>query len=131
MKNSNVLKVILFISGLITASVGGAVLFMPAAFYAANGIDLGSNLSLLNEVRASGGALFIAGILIVSGSFFASLRFTAIVVSALLYMAYGLSRILGFVVDGLPSERLVQAAALEIIIGVACILVFIKYRESV
>jgi len=130
MKNSNVLKVILFISGLIAASVGGAVVFMPAAFYAANGIDLGSNVSLLNEVRASGGALFMAGILIVSGSFFASLRFTATVVSALLYMAYGLSRILGFVVDGLPSEGLVQAAALEIIIGVACILVFIKYRES-
>lgn len=130
MKNSNVIKVILFISGLIAASIGGAVLFMPTAFYAANGIELGGNVSLLNEIRASGGALLVVGILIISGCFITRLRFTAIVVSALLYLAYGLSRILSFVIDGIPSEGLVQAAGLEIFIGLVCVMVFVKHREQ-
>jgi len=130
MKNSKVLKVVLFVSGLIAAGIGGAILVMPAAFYASNGIDLGGNVSLLNEIRASGGALLAAGILIISGCFVASLTFTAVVVASLLYLAYGLSRILSFGIDGMPSEGLVQAATLEIVIGVVCVCVFAKYREK-
>ena len=130
MKNSKVLKVVLFVSGLIAASIGAAVLAVPAAFYASNGIELGSNVSLLNEIRASGGALSAAGILIMSGSFVASLTFTAVVVASLLYLSYGLSRILSFTIDGMPSEGLVQAAALEMVIGVVCVWAFAKYRES-
>jgi len=130
MKNSRVLKVVLFVSGLIAAGIGGAILVMPAAFYASNGIDLGGNVSLLNEIRASGGALLAAGILIISGCFVASLTFTAVVVASLLYLAYGLSRILSFGIDGMPSEGLMQAANLEIVIGVVCVCVFAKYREK-
>jgi len=130
MKNSKVLKVVLFVSGLIAAGIGGAILVMPAAFYASYGIDLGGNVSLLNEIRASGGALFVAGILIISGSFVASLTFTAVVLASLLYLAYGLSRFLSFAIDGMPSEGLVQAATLEIVIGVVCVCVFAKYREK-
>lgn len=126
MKNSNPLKLVLFISGLIAASIGGAILFNPANFYAANGIDLGGSVSLLNEIRASGGALLTAGILIISGCFVARLRFTAVVVSCLLYLSYGLSRMLSFAVDGMPSEGLVQAAALEIVIGVVCVWAFVR-----
>jgi len=129
MKNSKVLKVVLFVSGLIAASVGGAILLMPGAFYASNGIDLGGNVSLLNEIRASGGLLLAVGILIISGSFIASLTFTAVVVASLLYLSYGLSRILSLTIDGMPSEGLVQAAALEIAIGVVCLWTFAKYRE--
>lgn len=129
MTNSNPLKLVLFISGLIASSIGGAILFNPVAFYAANGIDLAGNVSLLNEIRASGGMLLAAGILIISGCFVARLRFTAVVVSCLLYLSYGLSRMLSFVIDGIPSEGLVQAAALEIVIGVVCVWVFTRHRE--
>lgn len=129
MKNLNVINSVLFISGLIAASIGGAILFNPAAFYASNGIELGGNVSLLNEIRASAGALLAAGMLIISGGFIASLKFTATVVSAFLYLAYGLSRVLSFVVDGLPSDGLVLAAGLEIIIGLVCVWVFVRYRE--
>lgn len=130
MKNSKMLKIILFISGLIAASIGGAVLAVPAAFYASNGIDIGGNVSLLNEIRASGGVLLAAGILILSGAFVASLTFTAVVVASLLYLSYGLSRILSFTIDGMPSEGLVQAAALEIVIGVVCVYVLARYRDK-
>ena len=129
MTNSNALKLVLFISGLIAASIGGTVLLNPAAFYAANGINLGGSVSLLNEIRASGGMLLAAGILIISGGLVERLRFTAVVVSTLLYLSYGLSRMLSFAIDGMPSEGLMQAAALEIVIGVVCVWVFVRFRE--
>jgi len=130
MKNSKILKTILFISGLIAAGIGGAVLFMPIAFNATSGIDLAGNISLLSEIRASGGLLLASGILIMSGAFVAKLAFTATVVSVLLYLSYGLSRILSMALDGMPAEGLVQATILEIIIGLLCVFSLIKYRET-
>jgi hypothetical protein len=131
MKNSKVLRMVLFLSGLIATGIGGAILFLPAAFHATNGIDLGGNSSLLSEVRAPGGALMASGILIMSGTFVAKLTFTSAVVSTLLYFSYGLSRILSMAVDGLPAERLVQAAVLELVIGLVCVRAFIRSRRFV
>ena len=130
MKNSKVLKTILFVAGLIATGTGGAILFMPADFFATNGIELGSNISLLSETRAPGGALLATGLLIMSGAFVAKLRFTSTVVSALVFLSYGLSRLLSMVIDGMPTKGLVQAAGLEIVIGLACVFVLAKYREQ-
>ncbi|MEN8178294.1 MAG: DUF4345 domain-containing protein [Pseudomonadota bacterium] len=130
MKSSKALKAILLVSGLIAAGIGGAILVVPEAFYASYGIDLGGNVSLLNEIRAPGGALLAAGILIISGSFVASLTFTALVVASLLYLSYGLSRILSFVIDGMPAEGLVQAAALELVVGMFCVFALLRNRAK-
>jgi len=128
MKNSKVLKTLLIISGLIASGIGAAILFAPAAFYTTYGIELGRNVSLLNELKASGGALLASGILITSGAFVDKLTFTAAVVSTLLYLPYGLSRVMSIAIDGMPVEGLVQAAVLEIVIGLACIFALVKYR---
>lgn len=130
MKNSTTLKVILIISGLIATGIGGAILFVPTAFYATNGIELDGNISLLNEIRAPGGALLASGILIMLGAFVAKLTFTSLVVSTLLYLSYGISRIASIAMDGIPVEGLVQAAALEMAIGLVCVFTLIK-RVSV
>lgn len=130
MKNSIVLKVILVISGLIGVVVGGAILLTPVAFHAASGIELGGNTSLLNEIRAPGGALLASGILILSGAFLTELTFTSIVLSTLLYLSYGLSRIISMVADGKPAETLMQATVLEIIIGLVCAFALVKYRKK-
>ena len=130
MKNSNVLKSLLIISGLVAAAIGAGILFAPVAFYATYGIALGGNASLLNEIRAPGGALLVSGILIISGAFVKKLTFTAVVVSTLLYLSYGLSRVISIAIDGMPVEALVQAAVLEIVIGVACVFALIQYRAT-
>lgn len=128
MENSKTLKSILFVSGLIAAGIGGAILFTPEVFYAPYGIDLGANYSLLNEVRAPGGALLASGLLILSGAFISKLAFASTLIGALLYLSYGLSRILSMAIDGMPDDRLVQATALELVIGLACIVALGKYR---
>ena len=129
MKNSKVLKTILFISGLIASAIGATILFSPGAFYASYGIALGDNVSLLNEIRASGGALLTTGLLIMSGAFVDKLAFTSVVVATLLYLSYGLSRVMSLAIDGMPVEGIVQAAVLEIVIGLACIFALVQYSE--
>lgn len=129
MKNSKILKTILFFSGLIASGIGTAILFSPVAFYATNGIELAADLSLLNEIRAPGGALLATGILIISGAFVDKLAFTAAIVSSLLYLSYGLSRVMSIAVDGMPVEGLIQATIVELVTGLVCIFAFVKYRE--
>jgi len=130
MKNTKVLKAILIISGLIASGIGVAILFAPVDFYATYGIELGNNFSLLNETRASGGALLTSGLLIVSGAFVDKLAFTAVLVSTLLYLSYGLSRVMSIAIDGIPAEGIVQAAVLELITGLVCAFALVKYREK-
>lgn len=127
MKNSKVLKSILLFSGLIASGIGAAILFAPEIFYSTYGIELDGNFSLLNEIRASGGALLASGILIMSGAFVDKLAFTAAVVSTLLYLSYGLSRVMSIAIDGIPVEGLVQATAMEIVTGLVCIFALVKY----
>ena len=54
----------------------------------------------------------------------------SIVVSALIYLSYGLSRILSMAMDGMPAEGLVQVAVLEIVTGLVCVFALVKYRET-
>lgn len=126
--NSKALKIVLFVSGLIATGIGGAILFMPVAFYATNGIEVGDSSSLLNELRAPGGALLAFGLLITSGAFVAKLTLTSALLSTLLYVSYGLSRILSIAIDGMPAEGLVQAAVLELVIGLVCVFTLAKAR---
>jgi hypothetical protein len=130
MKNSKVLKTILFFSGLLLTVVGAAILFAPVASSARNGIELGSNISLLNDVRASGGVVLGSGVLILLGAFMARLTFTSTVVSIVIYLSYGISRILSIVMDGMPVEGLVRATIVEILIGLVGVFALIKYREN-
>lgn len=131
MKASKVLKTILFISGLIAAGVGGAILFNPIAFHATTGIELGGDINLLNEIRAPGGALLASGLLIMLGAFVEKLTFTSTLVSALLYLSYGLSRIVSMTIDGMPAEELVQVAVLEIVIGLICVFFLVRNRGNI
>lgn len=130
MKNSNILKTILIISGLVVVGVGAVFLFTPVSFYAGLGVDLGGSITLLNDIRATGGGLLAIGILIMSGAFVAKLAFTATLVSALLYTSYGLARIQSIAVDGMPVESLLMVTVLELVIGLVCAFAFLKYRDN-
>ena len=118
------------LTGLIGVAVGIAVLFFPVPFYALSGIELGANVSLLNEIRAPGGFLIVTGFLVVLGVFVEKLRYTALVVSTLTYLAYGLSRIFSMAVDGLPTMDLIIVAAFEIVIGLMGVFVWAKYGKT-
>lgn len=128
MKISKTHKIILLIAGLIGAGIGAMILFSPVAFYAASGIELGENISLLSDIRSAGGVLLVCGTFIISGAFIAKLTFSATVIASLVYLSYGASRIIAISLDGLPALELVVVAGLEITIGLLCVFALTKYR---
>ncbi|MBT8433959.1 MAG: DUF4345 family protein, partial [Gammaproteobacteria bacterium] len=54
-------KLILLVAGAVLILVGALILGSPIDFYASNSIELGANVSLLNELKAPAGLLLAAG----------------------------------------------------------------------
>lgn len=113
---------LLLASGLLAAGIAATILVAPGAFYAGYGIDTGSNLNLANELKAPAGTLLIAGLLMLMGAVKPSYTGTSLAIGAVMYLSYGLSRLLSIVVDGVPHNALVSAAVLELALGAACLL---------
>jgi len=131
MKNSNVLKVILIASGVIGIAVGIELLLMPESVYSSVGVDVSGQINLLSDLRATGGALFSCGVVILLGAFLSELRFSATLLSSILYLGYGLSRGIAMVIDGVPADMLVAVAFVEISVGLLSLMALFRYREKV
>ena len=129
MEKSKFTQIVLFISGVIAIAVAGMIQISPVDFYATNNIDIAENVNLLNEIRASSGALLAYGIFILTGVFIDQLRFTAIVLSTLLFLSYGLSRFVSVFIDGMPVNSLIGAGVIEILVGLFCLFCLWKYRD--
>lgn len=130
MNMSHAARAFLVVSGVVLIGVGGALLFVPVAFLASSGIDLGDNVNLLNEIRAPGGMLFAAGILVAVGAIQKNMARMSMVLSILIYMSYGASRILSIVVDGMPGDSQIAAAGIEIILGSLGVFLLVKLNRA-
>lgn len=128
--NSYLTKGLLLISGLIAAGIAVTILFAPDAFYAGYGIDVSSNASLASELKAPAGILLIAGLLMLAGAVRTEFTITALGTASMIYLSYGLSRLLSIAIDGIPHSGLVSAAAFEIAIGLVCVRVYMCHRKS-
>jgi hypothetical protein len=121
-----VVKALLLAAGAVAVAIGAAVLLTPVAFSETYGIVLGADPDALSERRAPGAGLLVIGVLLVAGAFVARLRFTALLVGSLVYLAYGLARVLSLVLDGRPSDGLLVAGAVELAIGSALLAVLVR-----
>ena len=95
MKKSLLTRTFLVLSGLVAAGIGGALLFVPVEFHASSGIILENDVNLLSEMRAPGGFMFAVGILIMLGAWINNMAAASLVMSCLLFLSYGFSRLLG------------------------------------
>lgn len=114
-------RVVLLIAASIGILIGLSIVLDPVGFHAKGGIAVPFDAALLNELRAAGGAILGVGLLALAGAFFFRLQTIALCASATAYTGYGLARLFGFVVDGVPGSALVWIAALELIVGILCL----------
>ena len=112
-----VTSILLIVSGLLLLAIGGTILFVPHAFYASDGIVLGTDPSLLSEIRAPGGLLATSGLFILAGVFRPTLRSFALMLTILVYGSFGLSRLVGLALDGMPSNSLAIATVIELVMA--------------
>ena len=122
-------RILLAVSGTTGLAIGLAVLFQPHAFLASSGISLGTDASLLSEIRAPGGLLLLCSLVALGGAIRHNLMQTGLVFSALIYSTYGLSRLVSIVLDGIPSPSLQLAALIELVIGALSLFALLQHGK--
>ena len=120
-------KIALGVSGLTALSIGGLIVTVPHAFYAGYGIALGQDASLLSELRAPGAGLAAFGVLMLLGIWRRAFLSVSIVVALTIFLAFPTGRLVGLVLDGMPSSSVIAALAFEIAIA-ALLLAAVRRR---
>ncbi len=110
-------KIALGISGLTALAIGTFITLVPHAFYASYGITLGQDPNLLNELRAPGTGLAVFGALMLAGVFRTATAPIALAIALTVYLAFPAGRIVGIVLDGMPSGSVIGALVFDIIIA--------------
>lgn len=118
-KTNALCTAILALSGGLLLLIGATILADPIAYQAGLGVDLPRHATLLSDLRAMGGGLLGFGLLLCLGAWQPTLRATAAIAGATLYLGYGLARLLSLAVDGRPAEALIVSAAIELSVGAA------------
>lgn len=113
MKNVRLVQLTLITAGALTGLIGLGILLMPDAFYASYGITVPESASLRSELKTLGTLLMLAGCLMLAGVVKPSLQGTALIVATGTYTALVAGRLLGLIVDGVPSTGILAAWAVE------------------
>lgn len=121
-------RILLGLSGLIGLVIGTAILFAPITFGAINGVVLDKDASSLSEVRAPAGFLIASALFTLFASIRGRSTQTALLLAGAVYGTYGLSRLVGVIFDGLPSEPLVHAMIAELAIGALCLIALLRLQ---
>ncbi len=123
-------RVLLLLSGVTAMAIAAAILFAPEFFYASYGIEVAGDAALKNELKAPAGLLLAGGALMLIGAFRAAWTTQALVITAVIYLSYGLSRFASFALDGVPGGGLLEAAVFEVVIGAIALLALISETGS-
>lgn len=124
-------KTALGVSGLTAASIGVAILAAPHSFFASYGITVGNNASLLSELRAPGAGLAAFGVLMLLGIWRTAMTPMSRVVALIVFLAFPAGRLIGLIVDGLPSNHIIAALVFELAVAALCIVAFSRRSAPV
>lgn len=117
-------KAALGVSGLTAVVIGASILAAPQAFYAGYGIALGGNASLLSELRAPAAGLAVFGVLMMMGIWRTGMAPVSKAAALTVFLAFPAGRLVGLVIDGLPSGGIIGALVFELIVAMFCVVAF-------
>jgi len=105
-------------AGAIGGLIGGALMFTPKAFLEMSQVVVERDPSLMSEITAPSGVLLISAAFLIFSAI--KLRFArqALLIGAVVYGSYGVARLIGMLLHGVPSESLIAAMIFEIAIAV-------------
>ncbi|PTX53783.1 uncharacterized protein DUF4345 [Litoreibacter ponti] len=117
-------KIALGVSGLTAVGIGAFILAAPHAFFASYGITVGDDASLLSELRAPAAGLASFGVLMLAGIWRSAMTPLAKAAALIVFLAFPAGRIIGLVIDGLPSGPIVGALFFELAVAGLCVVAF-------
>lgn len=86
-------------------------------YFKNSGITLPEKTDNLNEARGTGGAQFLAAVVIVLGIFIAEFNLTANLVAVVIFLGFALGRIVSITSDGKPNKQIIQGLVFELVFG--------------
>ncbi len=121
------------VCGVVAAVIGAYLLLDPAGFYASYGVDVtGQGPALLSDMRGNGATFLVLGGVFAAGARGTVQASTAAALAAAFYLGFAASRGLGFFLDGAPPDDILQAGAVELLLGgvTAGLLVVVRRGQS-
>lgn len=110
-------RTVLVLSGSLLGVIGGALLVSPRDFLALSHVVINNDPGLLSELAAPSGLLIITGAFMILGAIRLRLASLALSAGALVYGSYGLCRLAGMALHGLPSDSLITATFVELVVA--------------
>lgn len=104
----------LLVTGLSGMAIGAGILFLPHLFHGASGIVLGTDPTLMSEIRAPGAALLGAGVFIIASAFVEHWRVAGLWVAFGVAATYGAARFVSMALDGLPGPAMYAITGFEL-----------------
>ena len=130
MKDARGLKAVLVVLGLILVIFGGWRLLDPIGFYTFSGLVLPDDAGSLSEVRAAGGIMMVAGLIVGLAAYFHAWSRTAVVLAAVVFVSLGLARLLGIALDGSPGAGVIMGMVIELASGGLALFALFRYRNG-
>lgn len=119
-------RLFLLASGVIAILIGTFILFAPHAFFATNHVALGTDPNLMSEIRAPSGLLLASGAALIWCAVSAGLVRVGLIISAVVFTMYGVSRLVSIALDGIPANSLIGALVVELLIGMIAVLLIAR-----
>jgi hypothetical protein len=110
-------RILLVAGALVALGLAVAILAMPTQFYAGYGVTVGKDAALLNELKAPAGAILLTGMVMLGTLVRPAWLGAALLAGSLLYLGFGLGRLLAMAADGVPPLSLLAAMAVELVLG--------------
>lgn len=117
-------KIALVVSGVTALGIGLGILAVPHGFYAGYGIALGNDPDLLSELRAPGACLAALGLVMLAGLRRGAPGPASVAAALTVFLAFPAGRLVGIVLDGMPSPGILAALVLELAIAALCLVAF-------
>ena len=114
-------RLVLGMSGLTASIIGLAITLDPQSFYASYGIELLPQPSLMSELRAPAANLAVLGLIILCGAFYQKYTRNSARLGVTVFSAFAIGRTISFVLDGWPSDGILVAFAIEVLLASLCL----------
>ncbi|MEP1199292.1 DUF4345 domain-containing protein [Tateyamaria sp.] len=122
-------RLVLGISGLAATTLGLAITLDPQAFYASYGIVLTPQPNLMSELRAPATNLAVLGLIILSGALYKRVTHSAALLGTAVFLAFAMGRVVSLVFDGRPSDSILAALGIEVVLALLCLWVAAPRRQ--
>ncbi|MCG8416080.1 MAG: DUF4345 domain-containing protein [Pseudomonadales bacterium] len=109
--------------------IGSFIVLDPVSMLSAHGLQSDLSAGLMSELRAPGGLLIAAGLLIAYCSLHDNSLEQGLFIAMLVYGGYGSARLIGFLVDGLPPMEILIATTIELVLFGLSLVTMIQLRN--